>query len=80
DVYQMFAYAKKYLKPSETDLPVGRDVVLIYPFQDNFDDALEHYYDLGDGHRLWVVPFKICKDNSHLVWPNKAKTILDLAN
>ncbi|MEZ8548510.1 McrC family protein [Vibrio cyclitrophicus] len=73
DVYQMFAYAKKYLKPSGIDLSVGKDVVLIYPWQDNFDDPLEHYYDLDDGHRLWIVPFKICEGQSRLLWPESAE-------
>ncbi|WP_117236478.1 McrC family protein [Vibrio maerlii] len=78
DVYQMFAYAKKYLKPSAKDLSVGKDVVLIYPWQNNFDAPLEYYYDLDDGHRLWIVPFKICERQSHVIWPDKAKTILEL--
>ncbi|WP_428810596.1 McrC family protein [Vibrio makurazakiensis] len=77
DVYQMFAYAKKYLRPSETELSVGKDVVLIYPWQDNFDAALEHYYDLDDGHRLWIVPFKICENQSGLRLPESSREIDD---
>lgn len=73
DVYQMFAYAKKYLKPSGIDLSVGKDVVLIYPWQDNFDAPLKHYYDLDDGHRLWIVPFKICEGQSRLLWPDSVE-------
>lgn len=53
DVYQLFAYAKKYL-PGERG-----DVVLIYPSQDNFDQPLPHSFDLGEQHKLWVVPFVI---------------------
>ncbi|MGF1905104.1 McrC family protein [Aliivibrio salmonicida] len=71
DVYQMFAYAKKYLKSSVT----GKDVVLIYPWQDNFDAALEHCYDLDDGHRLWIVPFKICESQSGLLLPESSREI-----
>jgi 5-methylcytosine-specific restriction enzyme subunit McrC len=77
DVYQMFAYAKKYLKPSETDQAVGKDVVLIYPWQDNFDAALEHYYELDEGHRLWIVPFKICENQSGLLLPESSREIDD---
>ncbi|MDK9758881.1 McrC family protein, partial [Vibrio sp. D173a] len=55
DIYQMFAYAKKYLnQPDE-----GNDVILIYPYQDNFDKPLLEPFDLDDGHKLWVVPFSI---------------------
>ncbi|WP_274058809.1 5-methylcytosine restriction system specificity protein McrC [Vibrio parahaemolyticus] len=53
DVYQLFAYAKKYL-PGERG-----DVVLVYPSQDNFDQPLPHSFDLGEQHKLWVVPFVI---------------------
>ncbi|MFA0569351.1 McrC family protein [Vibrio gallaecicus] len=77
DVYQMFTYAKKYLRPSETELSVGKDVVLIYPWQDNFDAALEHYYDLDDEHRLWIVPFKICEGQSGLRLPESSREIDD---
>jgi 5-methylcytosine-specific restriction enzyme subunit McrC len=64
DVYQMFAYAKKYLKSG-----YGKDIVLVYPQQDNFSEALTHDYDLGDGHKLWVVPFEINVKESRLIWP-----------
>ncbi|TOL77258.1 hypothetical protein CGH91_24090, partial [Vibrio parahaemolyticus] len=46
-------YAKKYL-PGERG-----DVVLVYPSQDNFDQPLPHSFDLGEQHKLWVVPFVI---------------------
>lgn len=83
DVYQMFAYAKKYLKrlsSHESVIECGRDVVLIYPWQDNFACPLENYFDLDDGHRLWVVPFKICEDQSHLMWPQAASSSIDLGS
>jgi 5-methylcytosine-specific restriction enzyme subunit McrC len=63
DVYQMFAYAKKYLDQS------GDSIVLIYPMQDNFDEPLASFYDLGDNHKLWVVPFEISEVNSAIHWP-----------
>lgn len=67
DIYQMFAYAKKYLnRPDE-----GNDVILIYPYQDNFDKPLPEPFDLDDGHKLWVVPFKINESmRSELFMPN----------
>ncbi|EGA70248.1 hypothetical protein VISI1226_13491 [Vibrio sinaloensis DSM 21326] len=67
DVYQLFAYAKKYLADDES----GQDVVLIYPRQDNFDEALHFPFELGDGHKLWVVPFDISeKKSSGIRWPS----------
>jgi 5-methylcytosine-specific restriction enzyme subunit McrC len=77
DIYQMFAYAKKYLS-SNSDLRQGRDVVLIYPMQDNFNKPFSESYDLGDNHRLWVVPFEIDQDNSRIHWPNDFDTIVDM--
>jgi 5-methylcytosine-specific restriction enzyme subunit McrC len=70
DIYQLFAYAKKYLG-ADTE---GQDVVLIYPSQDNFSEPLSSPFELGDGHRLWIVPFEII--NTELVgirWPCKAQ-------
>jgi 5-methylcytosine-specific restriction enzyme subunit McrC len=70
DIYQMFAYAKKYLnKPDE-----GNDVILIFPYQENFDKPLPESFDLGDGHKLWAVPFKINESvQSELFMPNGKK-------
>ncbi|MGF1692373.1 McrC family protein [Photobacterium kagoshimensis] len=69
DVYQMFAYAKKYLNSG-----VGKDVILIYPQQANFMTPLESCFDLDDGHRLWVVPFVIASNNdSRLLLPDECK-------
>ncbi|WP_072054244.1 McrC family protein [Aliivibrio fischeri] len=58
DVYQMFAYAKKYLKRN-ADEQHGNDVVLIYPMQANFTQPLPTFFDLDDGHKLWITPFEI---------------------
>jgi 5-methylcytosine-specific restriction enzyme subunit McrC len=70
DIYQLFAYAKKYLG----DEAGGKDVVLIYPSQDNFDEPLISPFDLGDGHRLWIVPFEIINtDKVGIRWPYKAQ-------
>ncbi|WP_413699290.1 McrC family protein [Psychromonas sp. KJ10-10] len=70
DIYQLFAYAKKYLGDENS----GKDVVLIYPSQDNFDEPLISPFDLGDGHRLWIVPFEIINtDAVGVKWPFKAK-------
>ncbi|MEZ8738010.1 MULTISPECIES: McrC family protein [unclassified Vibrio] len=66
DIYQLFAYAKKYLADDES----GQDVVLIYPSQDNFDEALHFPFELGGGHQLWVVPFDISeKKHTGIRWP-----------
>ena len=62
----MFAYAKKYLADDES----GQNVVLIYPSQDNFDEALHFPFELGGGHRLWVVPFEISEmKHAGVIWP-----------
>lgn len=67
DIYQLFAYAKKYLADDES----GQDVVLIYPSQDNFDEALHFPFELGGGHQLWVVPFDISeKKHTGIRWPS----------
>lgn len=68
DVYQMFAYAKKYLKRGSSEQH-GNDVVLIYPMQNNFKQPLPTYFDLDDGHKLWVTPFEINGDKSRLYLP-----------
>ncbi|MPY24526.1 McrC family protein [Shewanella sp. YLB-07] len=71
DIYQLFAYAKKYL----ADTNAGKDVVLIYPSQDNFNEPLLSPFKLGDRHRLWVVPFEIINtdDTVGIRWPCMAK-------
>ncbi|MGF1836376.1 McrC family protein [Photobacterium sanguinicancri] len=73
DIYQMFAYAKKYLSQGggleqSRELQQGKDVVLIYPMQPNFKQALPDPFDLDDGHRLWVVPFDIVPKKSQCHW------------
>jgi 5-methylcytosine-specific restriction enzyme subunit McrC len=68
DVYQLYAYAKKYLSTEGC----GQDVALIYPAQDNFEQRLEHPFELGDGHRLWILPFEIKeKDTANFEWLDK---------
>lgn len=70
DIYQLFAYAKKYLG----GVTAGKDVVLIYPSQDNFNESFASPFELGDGHRLWVVPFLITRsDDVGIKWSCKAK-------
>lgn len=66
DVYQMFAYAKKYLS-QHVD---GRNVILIYPYQDNFNAPLPMPFEFDEQHRLWVVPFVIDEHNPRLVLPD----------
>ncbi|MGR5130399.1 McrC family protein [Photobacterium swingsii] len=73
DIYQMFAYAKKYLSQGgdlqqDRELQQGKDVVLIYPMQPHFQQALPDAFDLDDGHRLWVVPFDIVSKKSQCHW------------
>ncbi|OCH40712.1 McrC family protein [Aliivibrio fischeri] len=63
DIYQMFAYAKKYLKRN-ADEQHGNDVVLIYPMQANFTQPLPTFFDLDEGHKLWITPFEINGDKS----------------
>ena len=68
DVYQLYAYAKKYLSTEGC----GQDVVLIYPAQDNFEHPLKYPFELGDGHRLWILPFEIKeKDTANFEWLDK---------
>ncbi|WP_241570000.1 McrC family protein [Rosenbergiella collisarenosi] len=67
DIYQLFAYAKKYLAKEGT----GKDVVLIYPSQDNFDTALPEPFELGDGHKLWVMPFDVAENDNCLKFDSR---------
>lgn len=70
DIYQLFAYAKKYFCKESS----GKDVVLIYPSQDNFSEPLPCPFELGDGHRLWVVPFEIINaEKLGIRWSHKAQ-------
>nr|WP_232847234.1 McrC family protein [Shewanella nanhaiensis] len=72
DIYQLFAYAKKYLGADNE----GQDVVLIYPSQDNFSEPLSSPFELGDGHRLWVVPFEIINTKAAGInWPQRAREV-----
>jgi len=56
DIYQMYAYAKKYLA-EEAFAPV----VLIYPRTDAFSEPLETF-DYDERARLFVVPFDLEND------------------
>lgn len=54
DFYQMFAYGHKYLG--------GRgDLILIYPRQSEFQEALP-VFELSDVLKLWAVPFDLDMD------------------
>lgn len=55
DLYQMFAYAHKYLKGKG-------DLVLIYPRSDKFTSPIEAPFEFGEALRLWVVPFDLDED------------------
>ncbi len=54
DVYQLFAYAKKYLP----DQPI-KQVVLIYPRTDSFTSALEPFWFEDKNEALYVLPFDL---------------------
>ena len=51
DMYQLFAYGKKYME--------GKGhMMLIYPVNENFDSPLP-YFSFDDELHLWVVPFDL---------------------
>jgi len=53
DLYQLFAYGKKYLNG-------GGCVFLIYPAHQNFKEPLP-VFDFDENLKLWVVPFDLDK-------------------
>ncbi len=54
DLYQMFAYAKKY---------GSKKVVVIYPLNEKFKEERE--FDYGDGIKLTVFPWKFEENNKN---------------
>ncbi|WP_144361939.1 McrC family protein [Shewanella sp. MSW] len=62
DFYQMFAYGQKYLKAEGT-------LVLIYPQTGTFQKPLEGHFAFSGSLKLWVLPFKIDKFRSHIIFP-----------
>ncbi|MCZ4295033.1 McrC family protein [Vibrio sinaloensis] len=69
DFYQMFAYGHNYLNGSG-------NMFLIYPKQDNFEQAIQIPFDFTDlagvptDLKLWVVPFEIKEKGSRVLWPD----------
>ena len=57
DVYQLFAYAKKYLASQ----PIKK-VMLIYPCTDHFDKPLEVFWYRRDHEALYVLPYDLERD------------------
>ena len=57
DIYQLFAYAKKYLRDQNR-----REVYLIYPMTDSFQSPLKPFWYSRDREVLWVLPFDIERD------------------
>lgn len=68
DFYQMFAYGHNYLNGTG-------NMFLIYPRQDNFEEAIQVPFDFTDlagaptSLKLWVVPFEIKEKGSRVLWP-----------
>jgi 5-methylcytosine-specific restriction enzyme subunit McrC len=54
DMYQLHAYGKKYQKHDGE----CRELILIYPLQENFKEPLD-FFEYEDGLRLRVVPFDL---------------------
>ncbi|TKB26491.1 restriction endonuclease [Desulfopila sp. IMCC35006] len=61
DLYQMFAYGKKYLHDQQV-----KEVYLIYPKSANFTKPIEPF-KYEDGFRLLVVPFDLSLDVDNLL-------------
>ena len=62
DMYQLYAYGKKYAYNSET--PISPKLVLVYPKSDKFSEALDDFIYEGD-LVLNIVPFDMqCALNS----------------
>ena len=57
DVYQLFAYAKKYL----ANQPIKK-VMLIYPRTDHFDRPLDVFWYQRDHEALYVLPYDLERD------------------
>lgn len=57
DIYQLFAYAKKYLRDQDR-----REVYLIYPMTDSFRQPLKPFWYSREREVLWVLPFDLERD------------------
>ena len=57
DIYQLFAYCKKYLYDQTT-----RIVILIYPLSERFDQPLEPFWYSENDEVLYVMPYDLQKD------------------
>ena len=57
DVYQLFAYSRKYLANQEP-----RRVALIYPRTDSFDKQLPPFWFQENKEVLYVLPYDLLKD------------------
>jgi 5-methylcytosine-specific restriction enzyme subunit McrC len=62
DLYQMFAYGKKYLHDQEM-----KEVYLIFPKSERFTKPLPAF-EYDDGFRLFVVPFDLSLDVDRLLF------------
>ena len=60
DLYQMFAYGKKYLHDQQV-----KEVYLIYPKSENFTKPMP-IFEYDGGFRLFVVPFDLSLENDRL--------------
>ena len=61
DLYQMYAYGKKYLHDQEM-----KEVYLIYPKSENFTKPLP-VFEYDEGLRLFVVPFDLAVEVDNLL-------------
>jgi len=61
DMYQLYAYGKKY-----TSVTHEPRLVLLYPSNPNFTNKLEHFIYEGD-LKLEVVPFDFNKDEKEQI-------------
>ena len=57
DIYQLFAYCKKYLYDQTI-----RIVILIYPLSERFDRPLEPFWYRENDEVLYVMPYDLQKD------------------
>jgi 5-methylcytosine-specific restriction enzyme subunit McrC len=65
DIYQLFAYAQKYL-----DNQQHREVLLVYPASDTFDRPLDPFWYRKGNEVLHVVPYDL--NNETLILPTES--------
>lgn len=58
DIYQLFAYSRKYLSTQ-----AQRRVILIFPKTDSFDQPLEPFWFEKNRDVLYVLPYNLDEDN-----------------